>query len=193
MNTALKEFLRNFFPRTIRSWRILSGPLRGSYIVSSWHDYPAAILGRTELPLLQWFEKNVAPGETWLDIGAHYGYTAISLSRLVGPLGRVYAFEPMISTAGFLTQTRDLNKLTQLTVLAFALGDPKELELIQLPVVRGMASSNERAEEKVETVETIFVTRFDWLWPRICEDREQIHGIKIDVQGMEINVIRGYD
>jgi hypothetical protein len=38
----------------------------------------------------------VKPG----DIGAHYGYTAIALCKLVGPSRRVFAFEPMLKTAG---------------------------------------------------------------------------------------------
>ena len=35
------------------------------------------------------------------------------------------------------------------------------------------------------------VARLDWLWPRICGGREQIDGVKIDVQGMEIEVLQG--
>src|SRR5438552_7816781 len=111
-----KAQLRRLMPRAVRPHRILWGRLRGFRIVTSWHDYPAAILGRTERPLLDWFEEHVKPGETWLDVGAHYGYTAIALSRLVGPLGRVFAFEPMLGTAGHLARTRAINGLRQLTV-----------------------------------------------------------------------------
>ena len=68
--------------------------------MTSWHDYPAAILGRTEGALLAYFAKHASSGETWLDVGAHYGYTAIALSKLVGGNGRVFAFEPMLNTAG---------------------------------------------------------------------------------------------
>src|SRR2546425_11546720 len=105
---SLKRRLRFLLPRRIRPHRILRGRLRGYRIVTSWHDYPGAILGRTERPLLDWFEQNVEVGETWLDIGAHYGYTAIALSRLVGPAGRVFAFEPEIATCGHLALTRSL-------------------------------------------------------------------------------------
>ena len=83
---------QKFTSRTLARHRILGGPLRGSAIVTSWHDYPAAILGKTELALLKWFGKNVGEGETWLDIGAHYGYISIALCKLVGSAGRVYAF-----------------------------------------------------------------------------------------------------
>ena len=116
MNERLKGVIRCSLPRSLRRHTILGGPLRGNLIVTSWHDYPAAILGRTERPLLDYFKGNVREGETWLDIGAHYGYTAIALSRLVGPSGRVFAFEPMLNTSGCISRTRFLNNLQQYAV-----------------------------------------------------------------------------
>jgi len=157
-------------------------------IVTSWHDYPAAILGYTERELLEWFGANVLAGETWLDVGAHYGYTAIALSRLVGAGGRVFAFEPMLGTAGYLGQTRGLNGLGQLTVLPLGLGAPRgDVELRALTATRGMVDSTVTEGP----LETILVARLDWLWPQLCGDREKIDGVKVDVQGMEIEVLRG--
>ena len=189
MNRVSKSFFRRFLPKSIRSQHIMGGPLRGAPIVTSWHDYPAAILGRTERPLLDWFADSIQQGETWLDVGAHYGYTAIALSRLVGEEGRVIAFEPMVSTAGCLSQTKMLNNLSQLTVLPLALGKPQTLELQKLPFVRGMVDSTLGESEGFQ--ETILVARLDWLWPQICGGQENIHGVKIDVQGMEIEVLKG--
>jgi len=207
MKVQVKSLLRAVLPRTIRPYFILAGPLRGYRMVTSWHDYPAAITGRTERPLLDWLAENVRPGETWLDIGAHYGYTAIALSRLVGALGRVFAFEPMISTAGYVTQTRQLNKLPQLIVLPLGLASPEALEMVQLPVTRGMVDSTlgegeegrdgraggemTKEEDRTTLQETIIVARLDWLWPRVCGKCERIDGIKIDVQGMETEVVQG--
>jgi FkbM family methyltransferase len=186
------HILRPLMPRGIRAWNILSGHLKGCSIVTSWHDYPAAILGRTERPLLEWFQCNVQAGQTWLDIGAHYGYTAIALSRLVGSEGRVFAFEPMLSTVGYVTQTRQLNDFSQLIVLPFGLAAPETLEMKQLPVTRGMVDSTlPKDEGHTEWQETIMVVRFDWLWQRICGESERIDGVKIDVQGMEIEVVQG--
>jgi FkbM family methyltransferase len=192
MNRRIKSYLRRLLPSAIRQHLILAGPLRGCRIVTSWHDYPAAITGRTERRLLDWFEKNVRTGETWLDVGAHYGYTAIALSQLVGLEGRVFAFEPMISTAGYVTQTRQLNDFPQLIVFPLGLAAPETLEMKQLPVTRGMVDSTlPKDEGHTEWQETIMVARLDWLWPRICGGREQIDGVKVDVQGMEIEVIQG--
>lgn len=184
----LKHYLRYLLPRGIHRHRVLFGHFRGRHIVTSWYDYPAAILGYTERPLISWFTDNVGINETWLDIGAHYGYTAIALSELVGKHGRVFAFEPMISTAGYVTQTRFANGFTHLIVVPYALSDVNDLILDQLPTVRGMVDST---IQNNNWHETILVASLDWLWPRICGDSRQIDGIKIDVQGMEMEVIRG--
>jgi FkbM family methyltransferase len=190
MNKLLKARLRHILPKTISSHRILRGPLHGARIVTSWHDYPAAILGLTERPLLNWFAQNVKPGETWLDIGAQYGYTAIALCRLAGKEGRVFAFEPMLSTAGSLTQTRQLNCFSQMTILPMALANPESMDLLRLPVTRGMVDSTIKNGSNAWE-ETFLAVRFDWLWPQVCGSKEHLDGVKIDVQGMEIDVLRG--
>lgn len=188
MNSKLKSFIRSLLPRTISKHIILSGPIRGTYIVSSWHDYPAAILGRTEKPLLNWFSENVKIGDTWLDIGAHYGYTAIALCKLVGEFGRVFAFEPLLSTAGFVSQTKRINEFRQLKVVPFGLGNSESLSVVDLPTTRGMVDSNLK---ETAWLESILVARLDWLWRQICCGDERIDGIKIDVQGMEYYVLSG--
>jgi FkbM family methyltransferase len=189
MNERLKAVIRRSLPRSLRSHRILGGPLRGSVIVTSWHDYPAAILGRTEGPLLDYFMNNVRQGETWLDIGAHYGYTAIALSRLVGPSGRVFAFEPMLNTAGCISRTRFLNNLSHLTVVPTALGDCPDTTISSLRSVRGMIDST--LQDSGGFKESFITSRLDWLWPRISGGDTRVDGVKIDVQGMELQVLKG--
>ena len=46
--------------------------------------------------------KAVKPGDTVLDIGAHFGYFTLLFSELVGKSGKVIAFEPTPSTYGLL-------------------------------------------------------------------------------------------
>ena len=188
MNRNIKESVRKVLPRSIGQHRILGGPLRGFRIVTSWFDYPAAILGRTELPLLQWFSSQAGAGETWLDIGAHYGYTAIALCRQVGIGGRVYAFEPMLVSAGCLARSRTLNNFPQLTVIPVALGDQDDLCIQSLPEVRGMVDSTFKGSSFGES---FLLSTLDWIWPHICEGRGHIDGVKVDVQGMELAVLRG--
>ena len=178
--------LRHVLPRSVRPHRILRGPLRGCKIVTSWHDYPAALLGYTEQPLIDWFNGNVRPGETWLDVGAHYGYTALALSRLVGPGGRVFAFEPVLSTAGCLESTRLLNNLAQLTILPIGLTANHEFATMSVPLDRGMADHG-RASVRAST---ILVAALDAIWVSLSPGT-RIDGIKIDVQGMELDVLEG--
>jgi FkbM family methyltransferase len=185
---TVKELIRKLLPGAIKPHRIWTGPLRGRWIVTSWHDYPAAILGRTEAPLLEWLERQVSAGETWLDVGAHYGYTAMAISRLVGAAGRVMAFEPALATAGCVARAAELNRLPQLTTLALALSDPEEFGFMRLPVVRGMLDSTAAADTGGYGLLT---ARLDRLWPQICGVDPRIHGVKIDVQGMELPVLRG--
>jgi FkbM family methyltransferase len=188
MGKGLKSRVRSMAPRQLKKHRILSGPLRGFFIVTSWQHYHTGIIGSTEPSLIAWFNKTAQPGETWLDIGANYGYTALAIRRQVGSQGRVFAFEPKLSTCGCLSQTMLLNSLPEVTVIPMALGSPESVELKQLVTIGGMVASTPAAGESVET---IVVARLDWLWPHLCGPRERIDGVKIDVQGMELQVLNG--
>ena len=173
----LKNAVRQLLPRRLGPHRILAGPLRGRRIFTSWHDYPAAILGRTEVALINWLRRNVSPGETWLDIGAHYGYTAIAICELVGPHGRVFAFEPLLATAGYLSLTRDLNAFQQLTIVPFGLDDSTSMRTLQVATRRGMATP---LEGDVAPHTTIYLTGFEAVWDMLAdpwrEDGRAGHG-----------------
>ena len=175
-------------PRRIKPHRIIAGPLRGSRIVTSWHDYPSALLGRTERGLLQWLDQHVRQGETWIDVGAHYGYTALALCRRVGRAGRVVAFEPMVATAGHLATTRALNDLTQLVVVPVGLDDSASLRAAWMGTARGMACPD---RSDGAATEFFLFMAFDALWSTLTSDDAAVHGVKIDAQGMEIAVLRG--
>jgi FkbM family methyltransferase len=183
-----KESIRRFLPRRMKQHRIRGGPLKGNSIYTSWHDYPAAIRGKAERPLLDWFARHVQPGQTWLDVGAHYGYTALALSRLVGNSGRVFAFEPVVGTAGCISRTRALNGLSSLYVIPVALSGDAHIGIGRLSLIRGMADSTIPQQGWREP---FLHCAFDRLWPTLAEEVPSVHGIKIDVQGMEFEVLRG--
>jgi len=188
MPVIIKNILRSLLPGGKGNHRIWGGPLRGQRMVTSWRENFSSLVGRTEPDVIAWFEKNVGPGQTWLDVGANYGYTALNLARLVGPSGRVFAFEPKLSTCGSLSQTAELNHLPQITVIPAGLAAPETIEFQRFQTSGSMAVGGGSIDGPSETV---MIARLDWLWPRICADTPRIDGVKIDVQGMELGVLRG--
>lgn len=179
---------RPLLPRTRRPRRILGGPLRGCRLVTSWYEYPAGLLGYTESSLLRWLSATVRPGQTWLDVGAHYGYTALALARLVGPSGRVFAFEPVPSTAECLRETRRLNRLDHLRVLPLGLAEPDNAGYMNVDLERGMANPLTEAPSRVRTVTTVCL---DDIWDDLSEGDPRVDGVKMDVQGMELHALQG--
>jgi FkbM family methyltransferase len=160
-------------------------------MVTSWHRNFSGLVGRTEPGVNSWFAKNVRAGETWLDIGANYGCTALRLADLVGPSGRVFAFEPKLDTCGNLSETVALNRMPQIIVVPVALGANHDLDLRRFTTSGSMAVGTNLADGPAESV---IMARLDWLWPRIAggsSDEMKIDGVKIDVQGMELEVLRG--
>lgn len=174
-------------PKHIRPQLILGGPLRGSRIVTSWHDYPAAILGSTERPLIDWMRRNVKIGQTWLDVGAHYGYTTLALSRWVGSNGRVFAFEPAVETAGYLSQTRALNACRNVTILPLGLDAEPSLHRVAGVPRRGMYEAGQRAPSAID----VYLVALDAIWNQVNGNDERVDGVKIDVQGMELHTLCG--
>jgi FkbM family methyltransferase len=188
MQRTLAVLLRRFLPRTVRRHRIWGGPLKGRYLYASWANYPRAILGRAEPELIDWLWKNVKRGEVWLDVGAHYGYTALAMAHKVGSTGRVFAFEPVLTTAGYLSATARANSLEQQVVVPFALGNTRCLTLeATASRFRGMA----HMKQPTENGEPVFTVALDQLWPGLCDERTVVSGVKIDVQGMEAEVLEG--
>jgi FkbM family methyltransferase len=135
--------------------------------------------------LINWLQRNVYRGETWFDVGAHYGYTTIALAELVGTSGCVYAFEPSLTTAGYLNRTRLLNNLAQVTVVPFGLGGAGDLRIASVPVARGMANHAFGGPQ----LEAIYIVGFDHL--RRSLGWNVIDGVKMDVQGMEFEALAG--
>ena len=94
--------IRAFGTRLVRtiSVRIAAGPNAGerwSLAVSGRHRKGAFEAARMEV-----VEALCRPGDCVWDVGAHHGYVTLLASRLVGPAGLVYAFEPSPYNLTFL-------------------------------------------------------------------------------------------
>ena len=84
-----------------------------------------------ERHLLELFETHVEPGSVVVEVGAHIGSHTIALARLVGPRGRVYAFEPQWKIYRELHHNLALNGVTNVVPLRYAIG-AGETRLIEM-------------------------------------------------------------
>src|SRR5438105_1138660 len=63
------------------------------------------------------------PGDVVWDVGAHAGMSSYFLAQMVGPAGKVYAFEPDETNYGFLVRNIELHKVHNITPVKAALSD----------------------------------------------------------------------
>jgi FkbM family methyltransferase len=65
----------------------------------------------------------IRPGMTVFDIGAHVGHYTLLAARIVGPTGRVYAFEPEPENFALLKRNVELNGYKNVTCVPKAVSD----------------------------------------------------------------------
>lgn len=143
----------------------------------------AGRIGGTERDSLQ---SIVRPGMTALDVGANLGLYTVLLSRLVGTSGRVIAFEPDPHHFALLLKNCALNACANVEAHNLALGSDKKRLLLHKEILNsgnnflGAGSRHSRSELEVDVVS------IDGFLPALRPDL-----VKIDVQGWEVEVLRG--
>jgi FkbM family methyltransferase len=63
------------------------------------------VRGQYEREEVEFIRRHLKPGDIALDVGAHIGFFAIQMADIVGPGGRVYAFEPFDSNGELLERS----------------------------------------------------------------------------------------
>jgi len=71
----------------------------------------------------EWVAGEVRPGDVVLDLGAHIGYYTLLFARLVGPAGRVIAFEPDPDNFRLLRHNVTLNGYQNVSLYPKAVSD----------------------------------------------------------------------
>lgn len=69
------------------------------------------------------FQKYIKKGDTVIDIGAHIGYHTLSLAKLVGEKGKVYAFEPCPNNFNLLKKNIEVNGYTNVELIQKAVSN----------------------------------------------------------------------
>lgn len=105
---------------------VLAGPGRGlrfSFDLSRRIE-AAYVTGRYDIAQVTTFAKIVKPGMVVWDIGTYLGFYTAVASRLVGPAGRVVAFEPDPENLERARHNVELNSLTNVDFVEAAIGEP---------------------------------------------------------------------
>jgi FkbM family methyltransferase len=131
----------------------------------------------------------VQPGMTVVDVGANLGLYSLLFAALVGPTGRVISFEPDPDLFSLLRDNCAANGADHVEPRHLALGNTAaRMVLNRMTLNSGdnhLGSNGGAAFRKPVEVE---VAALDVLMPRL-----RPHFIKVDVQGWELNVLRGME
>lgn len=137
--------------------------------------------------------RTVQPGDTVVDVGAHVGYFTLLLAVLVGPTGRVLAFEPNPENYQRLLNHLAINGLTNVTPFHMAVGD--KCGVVDLWINKdndgghavydvGMIVANAKSRAHPQRY-PVWMTTLD----AVCPTHPAL--AKLDVEGNEHNVMKG--
>ena len=150
--------------------------------------------GTYEPNLVDLLHRFLREGDTFVDVGANIGYISARALGVVGTTGSVHAFEPVPRFFERLEWLRRDNPRFRLTVNQAALGatpGTADIAITNLAnigwntIVPDFMSEDVVAERIVVPVTTLDAYTS-------AHGIERIHMIKIDVEGYEFPVIRGF-
>lgn len=132
------------------------------------------------------FEQIVKPGHIVIEAGANIGSHTIHLAQLAGDTGQVWAFEPQRLVFQLLAGNIALNSLTNVHCLQNCVGD-SDGRTIMVPVLDVNEENNWGGMElgSYTDGEPVSLITIDSL------DLPGCNFFKIDVEGMELQVLRG--
>jgi FkbM family methyltransferase len=163
------------------------------YIDLSDHVIGLNILrGRYEQDAIAFVSRVLRPGDTAIDVGGHIGFFTMQMAAMVGPSGRVHAFEPLESNADLLERSIAENRFGDRVIFErAAVGAASGSATLTFPAEtlnsggayllrRGTAPLTGNETRNVRTVALDDV-----------DIRRPVRLIKMDVEGAEPQVVRG--
>ena len=134
--------------------------------------------------------KLIREGDTCWDIGANIGFYTCLFASIVGKAGKVVAFEPASVTMNYLALNSEVNNFKNVLLIKKAIGnirDRRNLYCISAPLAEGFASLLQTADTKYS--EIVEIDTID----SIYQDLPVPDFIKIDVEGYQLEVLKGAD
>ncbi|HYG27335.1 MAG TPA: FkbM family methyltransferase [Caulobacteraceae bacterium] len=146
-----------------------------------WHVLPAR-----EAVIVKAIRERLRPGDTFVDAGANIGFYTVMAAHLVGPRGRVIAFEMMPDTAAILRRHVEMNGLTNVTVVEQALSE-RAGEAVEAHVVDGKFGQASLSSDKGGRSISVATTTLDLA----LSDVSSVRLMKMDIEGAEERALRG--
>ena len=170
---AARQVLR-LLPQNL-AMPVLSGVNRGRLwtIDAGIH---ACWIGNYECEKLELISGVTRPGMTVFDVGAHAGYYTIAFAKLVGPGGRVVAFEPNPTNLRNLYHHLEMNRITNVQVVPAAVADQSGTLRFQISNTQGSGRYQYMGRVAAEGIEVPAVVLDDFGHPDV---------IKMDIEGGE--------
>jgi len=139
----------------------------------------------TEMDFIEAALEDLKPGETFLDVGCHYGIFSIFGAKLVGPQGQVFSVEPHPGALKILQGNIDLNHSSNVKVVQAALSEVEgSIPLSYNENGAGPKGPND-PESSVHHVRSL-------PGDALFTDGVRVPAaIKIDVEGHEFSVLKG--
>lgn len=131
-------------------------------------------------------KREVARGDTVLDVGANTGYFTMLAAHLVGETGRVVAVEPMDKNVQLIYLGIQRNGFKHVDVFPFGASEQSGL----VPIITDPNTSNALVQHAPSTQQPAChaaVRTLDWM----CRDLARLDFIKIDIEGHELFAWRG--
>lgn len=134
----------------------------------------------------QLWRKFVKPGDIVIDAGANIGVFTLALADMVGRDGEVHAFEAQYDTFKLLTKNAETHTNTYLHFAALS----DDCATIKMPFLVDLPNKNYGGVEVDKNAQIGMSTRMITL-DSCFEPTTKIAFIKLDVEGMEAEVLRG--
>jgi FkbM family methyltransferase len=164
------------------------GALKGFRMKVDWNLHRSFVYGSWEPEVVEALEQHVRPGITVLDIGAQSGYFSLLLSKLVGPRGKVIAFEPLPANFRALEENVRLNSLENVTIREEAVGERSGETRFEFPRQEPTLIAGPLLAGDTQDVLTVKGISLDDVF---FANAAPVQFIKMDVEGAEIEVLRG--
>lgn len=167
-------------------------PLRSQQTLKRLHFAHQIRLGRfvTSEPEYARLREWVATGDWVVDVGANVGHYTMYLSRLVGPAGRVLAFEPVPETFELLAANMSYARAHNVTLFNAAASAQLSIAGVSMPQFSSGLANYYMAGITLEGGAELDVLTMpiDSVMPP-----HRVTLVKVDVEGHELQAIRGME